>query len=264
MRLSSIRRLVSGLSVHCGLASGCVPRLWYQLGYCFQPYCCLKYYLTKSRHRTNLPSIVSAFTMPAPPYEDLPQITLSINQFTETAQTLASSEDGSKFVPFVLAGRLLDDEDIFEDVEKRVFVNPIVDAECPPGRELKFSRDYDSVIGVSSDLPYLSPLAVFPVPPFKDTLKRTNHVNQRITRHDVSSCLSLSEIDLANLKFFRVLVVLSLFIKFPISRSERSATDTSPGSFSPRCIDHTIPIGLFPKKHSPSSMINVFARSFRR
>ena len=42
--------------------------------------------------------------------------------------------------------------------------------------QLQISRDFDSLIGTTSNLPYTVALAVYPVPPFHETLIYTNHI----------------------------------------------------------------------------------------
>ena len=41
-------------------------------------------------------------------------------------------------------------------------------------------RDIDSAIGVTQDLPFRRPLAIFPLPSFRDTLTQDNHVTYKI------------------------------------------------------------------------------------
>ncbi|KAG1861526.1 hypothetical protein DFJ58DRAFT_872254 [Suillus subalutaceus] len=41
------------------------------------------------------------------------------------------------------------------------------------------TRDIDSVIGVSRSLPYTTALSIWPVPPFRETLTKDNHVKSR-------------------------------------------------------------------------------------
>lgn len=203
--------------------------------------------------------------MPAPPHNELPNIELSIQKFTAIAQQFATTDDGSKFLPFVLAGRMLDDEDIDEngdDVLKRVFVNAVVDAECPLEDMLSLTRDYDSVIGISNDLPYTDALSIFPVPPFKETLKRDNHIKRQISRQDVSS--SLSKVYQLTIVLFREPALLYHCAASRISHSARLAAGMSSEPFSPGCTHQATRTNPSRRSCSQSSMTNAFVLSFRR
>lgn len=107
------------------------------------------------------------------PDEDLPHKQVSLQEFLQIADNLLyEKQDVYKFVRFVLAGRY-----IGEGPMSRVFVNAKQGLHTGlPDGAVNVTRDYDSILGISNDLPYMSALAVFPLPPFKETLKKNNHM----------------------------------------------------------------------------------------
>ncbi|KAG1793321.1 uncharacterized protein HD556DRAFT_1238042 [Suillus plorans] len=80
------------------------------------------------------------------------------------------------FIRFVLAARVgpLADEELDQ---YQVRLNCLQGIPTPP--EIDITRDLDSVIGVSDTLPYTSTLSIWPLPPFRETLKKDNHVKSR-------------------------------------------------------------------------------------
>jgi hypothetical protein len=76
------------------------------------------------------------------------------------------------FVRFVLAGRVGMNED--EEVDQCCVTLNCLQG-LPPLPATRITRDLDSAIGVSHTLPYTSALGVWPIPPFKETLKKDNH-----------------------------------------------------------------------------------------
>lgn len=112
--------------------------------------------------------------MPSPD-EDLPQKQVTLQEFLQLADSLLyTRNDVNGFVRFVLAGRY---STVQDGPMSRVFVNAKQGLHTGlPDAELLVTRDYDSIIGISKDLPYKAALQVFPVAPFKETLKKNNHV----------------------------------------------------------------------------------------
>ena len=49
---------------------------------------------------------------------------------------------------------------------------------------VEITRDFDSLIGWSEDLPYEIPLDVFPVPNFRNTLTKSIHLKHPVVRND--------------------------------------------------------------------------------
>lgn len=86
---------------------------------------------------------------------------------TEADEAFAAKE----FYRFVLAGRSRTNE----NESCHVTLNACED--LPQNIQYEVSRDYDSVIGLSRDLPYNNHLELTPVPPFIYTLKMNNHMD---------------------------------------------------------------------------------------
>ena len=115
------------------------------------------------------------------PDEPLPHVQCSIADIIRHAVALLRDGETQLFCQLMLSGRLV----LGDDFQHRVYVNARQGTQPTFGRDCTFTRDIDSVIGVTRDLPYRAPLAVFPMAPFKETLKRNNHVTAEITRPDV-------------------------------------------------------------------------------
>jgi len=91
------------------------------------------------------------------------------------------------FIRFVLAARVgpLADEELDRCQVRLNCLQGI-----PPLPEPDINRDLDSVIGVSDTLPYTSTLSIWPLPPFKETLKKDNHVKSRAYNGQVRNTLN--------------------------------------------------------------------------
>lgn len=116
-------------------------------------------------------------TMPPYPDEQLPALTYSIQEFNARARgTLTGGARIPEFVNFALAGRARD-----EDGEKRVNIDVFKDCEQLHVRnDVTITRDYDSVIGITHNLPFCGPFSIYPAPNFRDCLVRSNHLRKRI------------------------------------------------------------------------------------
>lgn len=120
-----------------------------------------------------LPIVVS--TMAAFP-EWYPTDDWSLEQFVDHAKSLLEQEDVERFLQFTLAGK-------FHDPlgnPRRVRVNPLLDSPSISTLQTIATRDYDSLIGITNDLPFLCPLAIYPIPTFRDTLTQSNRLTKRI------------------------------------------------------------------------------------
>jgi hypothetical protein len=111
-----------------------------------------------------------------PPDEDLPAIQVSLKEFVSAAERIFTVADQSNdqqeaFLRFVLAGRLHRNNQL-----ARIFINARQGVYAPPISEYKLYRDIDSVIGITRDLPFKLSMAIFPLPPFRDTLTQDNHL----------------------------------------------------------------------------------------
>lgn len=109
------------------------------------------------------------------PDEDLPHKQVTLQEFLDLAdEQLFTLQDVCGFVRLVVAGRYSAAEG---GPESRLFLNAKQGLHtAEPDEELQVTRDYDSVIGETKDLPYRTAMQVFPVAPFKETLKRDNHM----------------------------------------------------------------------------------------
>ncbi|EKM49397.1 uncharacterized protein PHACADRAFT_106860 [Phanerochaete carnosa HHB-10118-sp] len=115
--------------------------------------------------------------MPPYPDEQLPTDTLSIQEFVDLAsRTLSGGLRIPDFVNLVLAGRELRDGgqicldmDVFKDCVSPADIDTV-----------EVTRDFDSVIGITTTLPFQAPLSIYPVANFRDSLTKTNHLSKRI------------------------------------------------------------------------------------
>lgn len=109
------------------------------------------------------------------PDEPLELCQMMLEDFVKTSQFLDDQPtvDDVDFVRFNLAGR-------FErnGLKTRIAINSRQGNDIR-GKILHRRSDIDSVIGVSRDLPFVVPLAVFPLSSFRDTLTETNHLKYR-------------------------------------------------------------------------------------
>ena len=115
------------------------------------------------------------------PDETLPPVQCSIADIVRHAVALLERGETQLFCQLMLSGRLALDDGL----EHRVYVNARQGTQPTFGRDCTFTRDIDSVIGVTRDLPYGASLAVFPMAPYREPLRRVNHVTAEITRPDV-------------------------------------------------------------------------------
>ena len=115
--------------------------------------------------------------MPPYPDEQLPSVTYSIQEFNARAKAiLTGGARIPEFVNFALAGRVVDGVG-----QKRVTIDVFKDCEQLQGRDdVTTTRDYDSVIGVTRNLPFCGPFSIYPAPNFRDCLTRSNHLKKRI------------------------------------------------------------------------------------
>ena len=112
------------------------------------------------------------------PDEQLPTAVYSLQEFNQIAQELYSANelDRLDFVNFVLGGRRKTENRV-ERVHIDVFQNHISLA----GRDdITITRDYDSLIGITSNLPFCLPIAIYPAANFRDSLKTSNHIKKSI------------------------------------------------------------------------------------
>lgn len=119
------------------------------------------------------------------PDEDLSTLQVSLEQFVKSAEYLHDQKDSPqnhgdmanqtqaalRFIRFVAAGRYISDNG-----EKRIFVNALQGKSLMSSNTCEQQDDIDSVIGVTKDLPFAVTMAIFPLPSFRDTLTKKNHL----------------------------------------------------------------------------------------
>jgi hypothetical protein len=120
------------------------------------------------------------------PNEWYPTEDWTFRRFHQTARAYlhANRPDAlNYFLKLVLAGMALNEQG--ETI--RVRLTP--EAETPYFNSLDgviAVRDFDSLLGVSRDLPFIQSFSIFPVPSFRDTLVKKNHLFKTI-RQPVNS-----------------------------------------------------------------------------
>jgi hypothetical protein len=115
--------------------------------------------------------------MPPYPDEQLPTVTWSIQQFSEHARAvLQNSDDVPDFVNFVLSGRTTAEQ----GGEIRVNIDIFQDCILPNDLPIELTRDFDSLIGITTNLPFQRSLALYPAAPFRDTMVKSNHLKKTI------------------------------------------------------------------------------------
>ena len=104
----------------------------------------------------------------------------SLEQFVDHAKSLLEQENVESavehFLQFALAGK-------FHDPlgnPRLVKLNPLLDSPSISTLQTTATRDFDSLIGITNDLPFLCPLAIYPIPTFRDTLTKSNRLTKRI------------------------------------------------------------------------------------
>ena len=101
---------------------------------------------------------------------------LSLHEFCRRAKDLLSL-DQTDFVRFVLTG--LDTDD------RQASIDPVFNR-VTPGDSLDMMRDYDSVLGFSSQIRVNSSITVFPIAKPEDTLSRSIHIRYEFSPANVS------------------------------------------------------------------------------
>jgi hypothetical protein len=110
------------------------------------------------------------------PHEDLTMEQYNLSQFIYLMQQASRSEDKLELINTALCGRITS-----EDRNCRISLNARQNLQ-PPAYPL-FTRDFDSAIGITKNFPFLAALNFFPVPSFKETLKKGNHVKADIVSY---------------------------------------------------------------------------------
>ncbi len=81
-----------------------------------------------------------------------------------------------EFLQLALAGKAIaSDGDV-----RRIRLSPSKGTPSALGTAINVTRDFDSMFGISNDLPFRRSFAVFPVPSFRDTVTKDNHITRMI------------------------------------------------------------------------------------
>jgi hypothetical protein len=111
------------------------------------------------------------------PDERLRPKVVSLNELNDKYADLIWCEDDDipAFVRLALSGRLARG-DHSPHRDRKYVINVRRDAFVPSsGFQYNSRADYDSAVGQTRDCPYTHPMAVYPIPPFRDTLTKNNH-----------------------------------------------------------------------------------------
>ncbi|CAL1698688.1 unnamed protein product [Somion occarium] len=148
------------------------------------------------------------------PYEPLPNVQVSFADLVQRYEAAraaldavpADEEDRSrdelkKFLNLVLCARTKNEDD--EDI--RLVLNMTQAVERPTLEDCIIMRDFDSAIGYGKTLPFTKAMAVFPVAPFSETLKKRNHVQGYVFSPTVSGgCIDVRMMDILTWMLQRV------------------------------------------------------------
>ena len=117
------------------------------------------------------------------PDEYLPVLCLGLDDFNRRAFSFLEQENFPQFIGLVLGGRTMDNGKLH-----RVVINPILSS-ASLMKSVKLTRygDVDSVIGVTTQLPFTCPISIYPVPLFNRTLQKNVHVQYEYIDRMVSS-----------------------------------------------------------------------------
>lgn len=156
----------------------------------------------------------------------------SLEGFTNMCVQLLR-EDQCAFVKFALTGQYQTPEGIMQ-----ACVDPLQHRPDPDDVwRVEQHRDYDSLIGISKNLPFRVDLEVFPIPQPRETLKEDIKIDQRVKNpEDVSRFLCIKLIHTANhptVTDRRGPWKMYHCTRFPTLDLQRFGTVTSPGVFSP-------------------------------
>jgi hypothetical protein len=113
--------------------------------------------------------IITNSSMRSFPHETLLSEQLSLSEFTYEMQRACRSQNRLDLVNAALCGRVS-----FDDRPHRIRLNARQDLDHPD--QPTITRDYDSAIGITRNLPFTAAFNIYPVPAYTDTLRKGNHV----------------------------------------------------------------------------------------
>lgn|ERR1700735_5214629 len=110
------------------------------------------------------------------PAANLPTENMSVYDFCSKARDLYDSPEPANFVRFVLNG-------VHEGMQ--AVVDPILNA-IKDEEQIRVFRDYDSLLGIDTDIQVTSPLTVYPVARTEDVLSKNIHIHYNFKNSEVS------------------------------------------------------------------------------
>jgi hypothetical protein len=109
----------------------------------------------------------------------------SLSEFCDHAEALHTAGDISGFINFVLCG-FIDDDQASIDIN----FNAVQDTDLD---DLEISRDIDSMLGIDKDVRIRGRhLTIWPIPKYKETLKRNLHFKYSFENNEVRLSLGIS------------------------------------------------------------------------
>jgi hypothetical protein len=122
--------------------------------------------------------------MPEPPRRTR---AFSLSEFCDHAEALHTTGDISGFVNFVLCG-FVDDHQASVDIN----FNAVQDTDLD---DLEISRDIDSMLGIDKDVRIRRRhLTIWPIPKYKETLKRNLHFKYSFENNEVRFSSTISSL----------------------------------------------------------------------
>jgi hypothetical protein len=114
-------------------------------------------------------------------YSNLQPRTYSLRNFNHQATRYHDSGDKTGLLRFVLTGQVLD-----EDSPHQAVIDPLREHSIREDHVIKVSRDYDSILGVTSNIVVDSDISVYPVSNPMDTLTTSIHLQYGVESDEVS------------------------------------------------------------------------------
>jgi hypothetical protein len=105
----------------------------------------------------------------------------SLRNFNHEATRLNDLDDKTGLLRFVLTGQVLDENSLHQAV-----IDPLREHSIQEDQEIIVSRDYDSILGVTSNIVVESDISVYPVSNPVDSLTTSIHLKYGIEGGDVS------------------------------------------------------------------------------
>src|SRR5579859_6979945 len=114
-------------------------------------------------------------------YSNLPPRTYSLRDFNHQATRFNDSDDKTGLLRFVLTGQVFDEVSPHQAV-----VDPLRGHSIWEDQEIKVSRNYDSILGIASNIVVQSDISIYPVSNPADALTTSIHLKYGIERDNVS------------------------------------------------------------------------------